>query len=121
MDRDMYAYTTSDPVRDVDFARPDDMEELFCWRNHSNLHAWMERLYRSKGGEDPRFNLSPVCLDSADIDALEGAVAEDRLGYDDACLAGGSTPEDKKDDIEFIHRARDALARGRRLFYIASW
>lgn len=121
MGLDMYAYTTSRSIPEVDFDRPDDAIELFYWRKHPDLHGWMEALYRAKGGTNANFNLSPVSLSAADIDTLEGVVAANRLPHTAGFFFGESRPEDKKDDLEFIHRARDALARGKRVLYVAWW
>ena len=121
MGLDMYAYITDTDVPEVAFEQPDDAILLFCWRKHPNLHGWMERLYRKKGGDFEDFNLETVRLDAADIDALERDVVKHRLPGTVGFFFGRSRPEDQKHDMEFIHRARDALARGKRVFYIAWW
>jgi hypothetical protein len=50
MGLDMYALTTSENIPAVNFKDPKDIEELYYWRKHPNLHGWMEALYRLKGG-----------------------------------------------------------------------
>src|SRR5262249_22240445 len=71
MGLDMYAYITDQDIPAVDFSEPRDARKICYWRKHPNLHGWMEKLYRAKGGEDDGFNLAPVKLDEADIKALE--------------------------------------------------
>lgn len=121
MGLDMYAFTTKEQIQDVDFDRPSDTKQIFQWRKHPDLHGWMQKLYRKRGGENEDFNLSPLRLDAADIDALEKAVAKNRLPHTQGFFFGESQPEDKKDDVEFIHRARDALGKGFHVFYLAWW
>ena len=77
MGLDMYAYIIekSFVTSDVDFKVEEDLlQKLHYWRKHPHLHDWMERLYVAKGGQNPDFNLSPVALNSADLDALETAI-----------------------------------------------
>jgi hypothetical protein len=71
---DMRTFTTATEIPAVDFNKPKDCAELFYWRMHPYLHGWMESLYRSKGGTDEDFNVSPVRLEPADLDALEAAL-----------------------------------------------
>jgi hypothetical protein len=62
MGLDMFARTTTEkPASDVDF----DMEqhsELHYWRKHPDLHGWMEKLYRGKGGAAESFNCVRMVL-----------------------------------------------------------
>lgn len=104
----------------VDFEIPDDAEPLFYWRKHPNLHGWFEALYRSKGGKD-EFNVVPVQITVADLDRLEADVLGDQLPATTGFFFGTSQPEDKLEDIEFITKARTALAEGNALFYYAWW
>jgi hypothetical protein len=92
MGLDMQVWTMRHvPDKPVDFEAHDHML-LHDWRKHANLHGWMERLYREKGGKARDFNLVGLQLTSADIDALE-----------------------------FIAKARKALAVGLTVFYAAWW
>jgi len=121
MGLDMYAFITREDVPAVDFPDPADTAKLFYWRKHPNLHGWMERLYRAKGGKDEQFNLAPVRLDTADLDALEKVVRANALIETTGFFFGTSRPEERKLDIEFIHRARDAIASGKSVFYTSWW
>jgi hypothetical protein len=120
MGLDMYAYKTKEPVADYGFKRPEDCVEIQYWRKHSNLHGWMEELYHRKGGTD-KFNLTPVRLDKADIDALENAVNNNQLPHTTGFFFGKSQPEDKADDLLFITAARQAIKEGYTVFYAAWW
>jgi hypothetical protein len=120
MGLDMYAYKTRAAVTAYGFEKPADAIEIQYWRKHPDLHGWMEQLYRRKGGTD-EFNLEPVRLDPADIDALEAAVRDDRLPHTEGFFFGASQPEDKDDDLRFIRAARAAFAQGYTVFYIAWW
>ena len=75
MGLDMYAYKTRTALKRLDFIRTRDAVQFHYWRKHYGLHAFMEQLYRSQGGTGS-FNLVPLLLEPADIDALEAAVME---------------------------------------------
>ncbi len=122
MGLDMYAYSTSStPTQAVDFPKPETSEQLHYWRKHWNLHRWMEQLYRGKGGEDKDFNLSPVVLELADLAALETAIQNDHPPVTDGCFFGESDASERDDDLAFIAKARDAIARGNTVCYVAWW
>ena len=121
MGLDMYAFSTSENIDDVDFDQPKDARNLFYWRKHPDLHGWMAALYREKGGQDPDFNLSPLRLDSDDLDALERAVNNDNLPHTVGFFFGESRPEDKLRTLVFIACAREVIRLGKRVFYHAWW
>ncbi|CAH1691814.1 hypothetical protein CHELA1G11_20968 [Hyphomicrobiales bacterium] len=74
MGLDMYACTMiTMPSTAVDFA-PEDETPLHYWRKHPNLHGWMHRLYRHKGGTDNEFNCVNLQLTEADLKALKTAI-----------------------------------------------
>ena len=59
MGLDMYALTTTEkPASAVDFDA-DAHSELHYWRKHPDLHGWMEKLYREKGGAARILQLRP--------------------------------------------------------------
>jgi len=121
MGLDMFAYTVNAaPADPVDFPEPDDKPaELFYWRKHPDLHGWMQRLYRDKGGTDPLFNLSPLVLTADDLRQLEQDVVAGHLPKTTGFSFGKSSSADKLDDIEFIAKARAAIAAGKTVFYTA--
>ena len=121
MGLDMYAFTTGENIPAVDFEQPKDAAELFYWRKHPNLHGWMEELYLFKGGSDEYFNCVPVRLDEYDLDYLERLVFADELPLTTGFFFGESQPEDKKDDVEFIQKARAAISEGKRVYYTSWW
>lgn len=120
MGLDMYAYKTKEPVADYGFKTPEDAVEIQYWRKHPNLHGWMEALYHRKGGTE-EFNITPVRLDEADIDALENAVQQNQLPHTTGFFFGQSLPEDKADDLLFISAARQAMKEGYAVLYVAFW
>ncbi len=94
MGLDMYAFTTSENIAAVDFDDPEDAVQVCYWRKHPNLHGWMQKLYRAKGGKDDDFNLNPIRLDPADIDALEK----------------GSWPETRFQEVAVVSRSNTFVA-----------
>jgi hypothetical protein len=121
MGLDMYACTTSENIRNVDFREPEDAKELFYWRKHPNLHGWMQALYKKKGGKSQEFNVAPVRLDCGDLDALEKAVKGNKLPHTVGFFFGVSRAEEKDRTLTFILRARESMASGKRVFYYAWW
>jgi hypothetical protein len=122
MGLDMYVFTTTTSLtQPVDFEGPENIEELHYWRKHPNLHGWMEALYFAKGGKDKDFNMSPVTLEAAELDVLAWLIALDRLPVTAGFFFGESDGSEREDDLEFIEKARKALAEGKTVFYLAWW
>ena len=129
MGLDQYAYaTTQVPDRPVDFEVSDADALIATWRKHPDLHGWMERLYRERGGTgvetgfgDGQFNTVPVALTLEDLDALEAAVRSRTLPHTEGFFFGASLPEDAEDDLAFIGRARKALSEGKCVYYTSWW
>ena len=120
MGLDMYAYKTREQVTEYGFDFPDDTIKIGYWRKHPNLHGWMERLYRLKGG-DEEFNCVTLRLDLADINALEKVVINNRLPHTEGFLFGESRPENKELDLAFIKAARQAISEGYIIVYTSWW
>lgn len=126
MGLDMYAYITRvklEPVGSVQTLLPgvwETMEEIARWRKHPDLHGWMERLYRCRGGEGD-FNLDYVLLSLADLEQLERDVKRKRLPKTTGFFFGESSPEDREDDEAFIAKARDALSKDYQVLYMSWW
>ena len=95
--------------------------KLHQWRKHPNLEGWMEALYRRKDGERDIFNCAAVRLDSEDLDRLEAAVKAKRLPKTEGFFFGTSKPDTMADDLEFIAKARAAIAQGLVVFYHSWW
>lgn len=124
MGLDMYAYsTTKENVDDNnEFIDRDAVDEFYYWRKHHDLHGWMERLYRERGGNGS-FNCEKVKLTNDDLDALETAVKEYKLPHTEGFFFGNNPPdkESVEYDLQFIERARQELASGRVVFYDSWW
>lgn len=122
MGLDMYAYVTTATLNQaVDFPEPENYEELHYWRKHPNLHGWMEKLYRSKKGSDEEFNLAPLLLTVDDLAKLERDIEKNRLPETCGFFFGQSTGAERHDDLEFVAKARRAIAEGKTIFYVAWW
>ena len=111
MGLDMYAYTTSEEVSEVDFS-VSDSTELYYWRKFNALHGWMSDLYYAKGGKSADFNCDNVRIDLDDLEDLEEVLKEGLLRPVD--------PEDVESAQEFIGKARAAIAEGLTVYY-SSW
>ena len=111
--------------------------EFFYWRKHNALHGWMENLHnsRSTGGEDRRtpqgyemssddFNGVAVRLEEKDLDKLEQDVMTFNLPQTAGFFFGADSvgDEDQKEQtLEFIKKARKALAEGFEVEYNSWW
>jgi len=99
MGLDMYAWRVKaeDAIGDFEIARNEEnsakVEELAYWRKHHDLHGWMERLYRLKGGTKESFNCVPVQLSMADLNALENDVLNNLLPETQGFFFGTNPPD----------------------------
>lgn len=119
----MYAFTTSTaPSTPTDF-NSNDYRLIHKWRKHPNLHGWMQRLYRVKGGEDDAFNCATLMLTADDLDVLELTVKAGRLPETHGPFFGISYGDQAEldDDLAFIAKARELLANGDTVFYWSWW
>ena len=121
MGLDMYAMTTeTEPTSAVDF-NAEDAVEFFYWRKHPNLHGWMEKLYRAKGGNADTFNCVNVALDNDDLDRLEADIKCGKLPHTVGFFFGASDGSETEDDLTFITKARKAVRDGDTVFYSSWW
>ena len=120
MGLDQYAYAVMPNKENTDLSIAGATTEIAYWRKHPNLQGWMEALYVNKGGTDT-FNCTPVRLTDEDLDALESAVMGDDLPETTGFFFGESWPEDKKDDLAFIDKAREAMAQDMEIYYDSWW
>jgi hypothetical protein len=100
--------------------------DFWYWRKHHHLHGWMQKLYASKTGFDAPdlFNLVYVELTSKDLDSLESAINGGELQPTQGFFFGNHTDysiEDKYTDLEFIAKARKAIADGHHVVYSSWW
>jgi len=121
MGLDMYAVKTKTPVDD--FSTGGETEELHYWRKHHDLHGWMERLYRAKGGSEESFNCTHVRLTPDDLDNLEHDVRNNKLPETTGFFFGNFPPDDEsiKNDLDFIEKARTAIKDGFAVYYDSWW
>lgn len=122
MGLDMYAFTTTGtPAQPVDFCAGENAARIHYWRKHPDLHGWMERLYRDKGGEQETFNCVNLQLTAGDLDSLEADVKQKRLPETNGFFFGQSDGAELVDDLLFIAKAREALAAKLTVFYTSWW
>jgi len=136
MGLDQYAYATPEGTN--------SQEELAYWRKHNRLQGWMEDLWEDKGRPNfddlanpmGDFNCQPVELNLSDLEQLEAEVTNKTLPETGGFFFGGDSfeweDEDgnppaegdyyyKKDDLEFIEKARKAIEEGKKVFYNCWW
>lgn len=121
----MYAHKTKfKPDSQVDFQVPEDDEqdEFYYWRKHPNLHGWMEKLYRSKGG-DKEFNCVNVMLGKDDLEKLKSDIEGNELPSTSGFFFGKSydSEEEKEHDLKFVELALDAIEEGYVVYYSSWW
>ena len=130
MGLDMYAFRVKAEdviddfnIRDDSMGREEPLEELAYWRKHHDLHGWMERLYRAKGGTKESFNCVPVRLTNKDLDQLLHDILNHALPETQGFVFGTNPPDDEsmKNDIEFVTNARIAIADGDAVYYDSWW
>ena len=94
------------------------------WRKHNRLQGWMDNLYRSRGGDEV-FNLIPIELTSDDIDELEETVRGAMLPKTEGFFFGRDSYDDMNyhttNDLNFVAKARKALADGCTVSYECFW
>ena len=73
-----------------------------------------------KGGAH-EFNCEGVRLDPDDLVELEAIVRSDKLPETSGFFFGQSEPEDKICDLEFIEKAKKAIAEGKNIYYVSWW
>jgi hypothetical protein len=121
MGLDMYArWLDETPDTPVDF-EVDDYGELHYWRKHPNLHGWMKRLYREKGGRDEAFNCAPLLLALEDLNRLEADIRAGELPETTGFFFGISGGSETGDGLDFIAKAREIIAEGLVVYYTAWW
>ena len=126
MGLDMYAYVVNenDVIDSVTLKRSADSRELWYWRKHHDLHGWMERLYREKGGKE-EFNCQYVELTMDDLDRLERDIKQFKLPSTVGFFFGNNPPseESNEEDLEFIAACRNVLLANKfdRIFYTSWW
>jgi hypothetical protein len=123
MGLDQYAFARRGKLpAPVDFDEESgENTQLQYWRKHPNLHGWMEKLYRSKGGAASSFNVVPVELTAEDLEALEKDIRDAKLPSTSGFFFGQSDGSEFADDLKFIQRARASIEAGNSVFYTSWW
>ena len=124
MGLDMYTQATkpSNINEDGTIKDWDEVEEIFYWRKHHDLHGWMENLYREKGGLET-FNCEPVWLEEEDLERLRKDIIEGNLPPTTGFFFGNNPPDEESNrrDLTFIVCAKDYLDKGYKVFYYGWW
>ena len=102
--------------------------EFFYWRKHNALHGWMENLHRSRAHAESNhldsFNGVAVKLEEKDLDKLEQDVMTFNLPQTVGFFFGSDSVGDeyqKEQTLEFLKKARKALAEGFEVEYNSWW
>lgn len=121
MELQMHAYALpTKPGADVDVAL-DNAELFFLWDPRPDLHQWMERLYRRKGGRFRNCVGGNLVLTWRDLDRLERYVYVCGLIKDVFPHLAPATCAMRADDLRFVARARNVRAGGWTVVYAAEW
>lgn len=98
-------------------------EKLHYWRKHNALHGWMQNEWVNRGGSG-EFNCVELRLDLETLDRLEKDIKEQKLPDTRGFFFGGDSrfdEEQQQDDLEFIKKAREAIADGYEVIYDSWW
>ena len=99
----------------------DDKISLGEWRKHPNLQGWMERLWRSKGGEG-QFNCVAVELNGDDLQRLRIDVDHRDLPSTTGFFFGSDSDEYyKEQDLTFVEEALELIEAGYKIEYSSWW
>ena len=139
MGLDQYAY------RRMPHEDSDDNITITEWRKHNRLQGWMEQLWEDKGRPNfteadsqamGDFNCVELEITLSDLEQLEAHIENKSLPETGGFFFGNDsfswTDENdkpfedgdyyhKEEDLKFISLARDALQRGKKVFYDSWW
>ena len=130
MGLDQYAYKVKRKYAPTTKTSTVRTTEFFYWRKHNALHGWMENLYNGKKLEDginidsDDFNGVAVKLEEKDLDKLEQDVMTFNLPQTAGFFFGADSVGDedqKAQTLEFLKKARKALAEGFEVEYNSWW
>ena len=130
MGLDQYAYKVKRKYAPTTKTSTVKTTEFFYWRKHNALHGWMENLYNGKKLEDginidsDDFNGVAVKLEEKDLDKLEQDVMTFNLPQTAGFFFGRDSVGDeyqKEQTLEFLKKARKALAEGFEVEYNSWW
>ena len=125
MGLDMYAYSVPASAVKGNFEADFEFKkELAYWRKHNALHAWMQELYRHKGGDAESFNCIPLLLTTEDLNNLITDAKRSKLKSAQGFFWGGQyeyTEEIANEDIDFAHKALAEIDKGYAVYYDSWW
>ncbi len=126
MGLDQYCWTvrSEDAVDDFKIAEDAEKSELHYWRKYSSMQAWMESLYREKGGPAEVFNCVYVRLTKADMLRLIEDAKAGQMKSVDGYFFGRHYDYDRdcaNADIGFAHRVMAEIDVGRAVYYSSWW
>lgn len=125
MGLDMYAFANHS------LDSKEEPVEIAYWRKHNALHAWMEDLWVSKDcpniGDSSDFNCVALPLTLDDLTSLEEAIKTRSLKPSAGFFFGSTNYseedwiETSKEDLDFIAKAKGAIAWGLEVYYDSWW
>ena len=125
MGLDMYAYSVAkkDGLSKFKIRKDADRQEIQYWRKHHDLHGWMEKLYRQKGGKEQSFNCIPLLLTTEDLANLQKAILTNDLPQTTGFFFGNNPPdqESQRQDLSFIATAMYEISQGKKVYYDSWW
>ena len=128
MGLDQYAYKVKRTYAPTTKTSTVRTTEFFYWRKHNALHGWMENLHRSRAHAESNhldsFNGVAVKLEEKDLDKLEQDVMTFNLPQTAGFFFGRDSVGDeyqKEQTLEFLKKARKALAEGFEVEYNSWW
>ena len=112
--------------------------EIMYWRKHNAMHGLMQEIWESKGRPLPEgftlregrtvknidFNCVEVELDADDINFIENKIWDRELPETHGFFFGSDSrfdEDDREKDLEFVTKARKALAEGEHVYYNSWW
>lgn len=98
-------------------------EEIHYWRKFNALHAWMENLYKSRGGTN-EFNCVGIQLFLDDLKVLKEACDNKSLVPTEGFFFGAQDPvtDEEYDDVRaFITKAEMYIHTGYVVYYDSWW
>ena len=121
MGLDMYAKSRADVE--------EHGEEIFYWRKHYPLHKWMEAKNKEKDSNATDFNCCSLFLSKEDLLELQEAILSNSLSYVPKVYVQLDSDEPhvediydmQKEDLHFCSLALLELAKGKEVYYYASY
>ena len=99
----------------------EEQEDIATWRKHPNLQGYMEKLWRSRGGEG-EFNCQSIELSWQDVHDLASTIIERKLPETTGFFYGDNADKHYRlEDLEFCVKALGYINKGKRVYYSSWW